>query len=177
MKTGIIIQARTGSKRFPNKVFAYFNGKFVIDHVIDEMKKISLPLVVAIPNTPSNDGLDNHLQKRNITVFRHFENDVLNRIYKCAVWHEFDIIIRVCADSPKIRAKDIFDNLAKFIQEKQARMIWGQNSWIFNFKMLMEVNFSSPHAEDREHCGFHYMSKTVDFIDDIDRLNNHWEIQ
>jgi len=173
MKTGIIIQARTGSQRFPNKIFAYLNGKFVIDHVIDEMKKINVPLVVAIPNTKPNDCLDNHLQKRNITVFRSYENDVLSRVYWAAVWHEFDIIIRVCGDSPKMKAKDVFENLSKFVREKQRRMIWGQSSWIFNLEMIREVEMNSPEPNDREHCGFHYMSKTIDYSEDIERLNNN----
>jgi len=172
LRTGIIIQARTASKRFENKIFAWLNEKFVIDYVIDEMLKINVPLVVAIPNTHSNDCLDNYLQKRKITVFRGFEHDVLNRIYQCAKWHDFDIIIRVGGDSPRIKAKDVFDNLSKFIFEKKKRMIWGMGSFIFTFKMITDVNYNSVHAIDREHCGFHYMSKTIDYDDDIERINN-----
>ena len=36
--TGIIIQARSGSKRFPNKIFKLIGSKTVLEHVISSNK-------------------------------------------------------------------------------------------------------------------------------------------
>ena len=39
--TGIIIQARSGSKRFPNKIFKLIGSKTVLDHVVSRVNKVS----------------------------------------------------------------------------------------------------------------------------------------
>ena len=40
MRTGIIIQARTGSTRLPNKmVMPFFEGKTILEILIDRIKK------------------------------------------------------------------------------------------------------------------------------------------
>ena len=39
-KTVIILQARTGSKRYPNKVLAKIEGKSMIWHIINRLKKV-----------------------------------------------------------------------------------------------------------------------------------------
>jgi len=168
-KIGIIIQARATSTRFPNKVFANLNGKPVIQHVIDNIDQLKLPTVVAIPNTPSNDILYGYINEQRIEVFRGKENDVLDRYYQCATKYKFDIIVRVCADTPLIRPKDISDNLMKFIIEQKKRMIYGNGSWVFTYDMLKEAHETQVHAESREHV-VRSMFNSIDYVDDIERV-------
>ena len=59
-----IIQARLGSKRFPNKILEKVLNKSVIELVINRIKlskKIN-QIVVAIPNTKVDDKLFNYLK-------------------------------------------------------------------------------------------------------------------
>ena len=93
--SGIIIQARLGSSRFPNKVLAKIDGKRLIDIIVDECKKTKLPVVVAIP---TGDKID-----VDVPVFEGVNNDVIARYYHCAYEYGFNPIIRVCADSKMIR--------------------------------------------------------------------------
>ena len=48
MKIGIILQARCGSKRLPNKVIKKINDKAIIELIIERLKKIpNSKLIVA----------------------------------------------------------------------------------------------------------------------------------
>ena len=169
-KIGIIITARMTSTRFPNKVFARFRGKRVIDWVVDNACKLDYRIVFAIPEKSDNDELQNYCNRIGVDVYRGVENQVILRVLKCAKKFKFDIIILLGADSPDTRPEDVNENLDKFLGEGQKRMIWGQNSFVFTTKMLEEVEQNSIHAVDREHCGFHWMTRTIDFQEDIERL-------
>ena len=59
-KIGVIITARMTSTRFPNKVFAKFRGKRVIDYVVENAKKLGYPIVIAIPEKSDNDELEHY---------------------------------------------------------------------------------------------------------------------
>lgn len=165
----IIVQARLTSTRFPNKVFANLKGKPVIQHVIDNVDELKLPIVIAIPDTPENDALETWVTNYGYEVFRGTENDVLARFYQCATINKADIIVRVCADTPLIRAKDISDNLMKYVIEGGKRMIYGNGSWVFSYKMLEEAFETQPHAESREHV-VRSMFNSIDYHDDIERV-------
>lgn len=104
MKLGIIIQARTGSTRLPNKmILDFFNKQTILDCLIDRIKRIDLTDVKIILATTLN-SMDNKIEdiaKRNlITVFRGNESDVLLRFINAAENSDIDSIIRVCADNP-----------------------------------------------------------------------------
>jgi len=169
-KIGIIITARMTSTRFPNKIFAKFRGKRVLDHVVDNAKKLSYPIVLAIPEKSDNDELEHYCYLNKIDFYRGVENQVIVRVLNCAKLHKFDIIIKLGADSPDTLEEDVNENLDKFLKEGQKRMIWGQNSFIFRTDMLEYVEKNSIHTSDREHCGFHWMTNTIDYPDDLKRL-------
>jgi len=128
MKAGIIVQARASSQRFPNKCFALLQGKPVIEHCLERLKTLSIPLVVAIPKTKQNDVLYNWLIDRGYEVFRGEEIDILDRFFKCATKFQFDTIIRVCADTPYIEPGDILDHVTKYHYEN--RFTYGDGSWL-----------------------------------------------
>lgn len=169
-KIGIIITARMTSKRFNNKVFAQFRGKRILDHVIDNVKDMGYPVILAIPEKSDNDELEVYCKLNKIKYYRGYEYDLLARVLNTARKYDIDIIIKLGADSPDTRREDIIENLTKFTCEGKKRMIWGQNSFVFTTDMLEEVEHNSTHAVDREETGFHYMTKTIDYPDDLTRL-------
>ena len=61
-----IIQARTGSKRFPNKVLSNIYGMTLIEHVIDRLKKVKKirKIIVATSNKKRDLKLIYLLQKK-----------------------------------------------------------------------------------------------------------------
>ena len=169
-KIGIIITARMTGNRFPNKVLAKFRGKPIIEHVLINAEKLGYPVVIAIPEKSDNDALETWCKDEGVLYYRGVEHQVILRVLECAKKHKFDIIIKLGADSPDTRPEDIRENLDKFLKEGKKRMIWGQNSFIFTTDMLEEVEKNSIHAVNREHCGFQWMTNTIDYPEDILRL-------
>lgn len=103
MKTGIILQARTGSSRLPGKMILPFYNTTCIPEVITGMLKKHFPdldAVVATTTNPIDDELARRLSLTGCAVFRGDEQDVLGRFIACADFYGFDRIIRVCADNP-----------------------------------------------------------------------------
>jgi len=169
-KIGIIITARMTSKRLHNKVLAKFRGMRLIDHVIKNALDVGFPIILAIPEKSDNDELERYAIDNNIQCYRGYENDVMTRVLRAARENDIDIIIKLGADSPDTEVEDIIHNLDQFLDENKRRMIWGNNSFVFTTDMLEHVEKNSIRSVNREHCGFQYMTNTIDYPEDIERL-------
>ena len=98
---GIIIQARTGSTRMPEKVIQpFYQDQTILDLLLLKAQKLSLPVVLATTVNPSDDRIVTLAEKHQIPIFRGSEEDVLDRFIQAAHTHGFDKIIRICADNP-----------------------------------------------------------------------------
>jgi spore coat polysaccharide biosynthesis protein SpsF len=104
MNTGIIIQARSGSTRFPSKILQpFWNGMNVLEFLIDRLQKsiFNYPVILAT-TTSSADNIVAAYAKKNILLYRGSENDVLDRFIKAADTYMLDTVVRVCSDNPLI---------------------------------------------------------------------------
>lgn len=106
-KTGIIIQARRGSTRLPNKILLPlpFNSSFkIIDHIINRAKAIENvdEIIVATTMNAEDDLLCEIATNHQIKYFRGSENEILTRLHQAAVEHNLDTIIRLTGDNPFI---------------------------------------------------------------------------
>lgn len=97
---GVIIQARLGSTRFPEKILQPFMGSNILLYLIEKLNKLDIPVIVATTRSELDDKLYEYLTKLNIKVFRGDENDVLQRYISASKHFGFTEIIRICADSP-----------------------------------------------------------------------------
>ncbi len=99
---GIIIQARMGSTRLPNKILkVFYGGKTLLDTVIGNLQKTGCTkIVVATSVNPNNDELESFLHERNISIYRGAEDDVLSRFIGAAEANGIDGIVRICSDNP-----------------------------------------------------------------------------
>ena len=105
MNLGIIIQARLGSTRLPDKIISDFNnGESVIDIMIEKLKSrfSQYPIILATGNSPENSKLIKFSSKHNINFFIGSENNVLSRFIKAAELYNLTHVIRVCSDNPFI---------------------------------------------------------------------------
>ena len=98
---GLILQARTGSTRMPEKVILpFYQEQSILDLLLEKAKKTGVPVVLATTVNPSDDRICRLAGKHQIPVFRGSENDVLDRFIQAARQFNFCKIIRVCADNP-----------------------------------------------------------------------------
>jgi spore coat polysaccharide biosynthesis protein SpsF len=117
---GFIIQARTESTRYPNKiVLPFFEEESIITLLIEKLKtNFNLPIILATSTKPSNDVLENIALKNNIKCFRGSEDNVLQRFIDAAELNNITHIIRVCSDNPFIDVERI-NRLIHFFKEKK----------------------------------------------------------
>ncbi len=118
---GIIIQARTGSKRLPNKMILAFHKSYgLFETVLRRISKypINLPVILATTISAEDDILVEIARKNGLEVFRGDEDDVLNRFIGAAENYEINKIIRVCADNPFIDLPMLLDLSEKFSRSR-----------------------------------------------------------
>ncbi len=101
---GIIIQARSGSKRFPKKIFEIIGEKTVLEHVISRVKKIKFKKRIIIATTKKkNDKIIKKIAIKNkCNSFFGNDTNVLERFFLAAKKFKIKNIMRICADSPFI---------------------------------------------------------------------------
>lgn len=109
--TGIIIQARLGSTRFPKKILKKFGNDTILSFLINRLLVLNIPVVVATTVNKEDDELCEYLISKNISFYRGSEENVLQRFIETANFYEFDKIIRICSDSPLIDVNKLLDLL------------------------------------------------------------------
>ena len=106
--TTIIIQARTGSTRMPQKVILpFYEGKSIIEILLEKLLTTGLPVVLATTDNPADDPLVQKVQSYPIKIFRGSEENVLARFIGAATQLQAKNIVRVCADNPFLDAASV----------------------------------------------------------------------
>ena len=115
-----IIQARLGSKRFPNKVLKKINGKTVLEHVISRVKNVEFKnrVIIATTDKKRDKEIIKIAKKNNCLFYAGSENNVLERFYKTAKKFKLKNLIRVSADSPFIDSR-IIEKAHKIYKNKK----------------------------------------------------------
>jgi len=119
MSVNAIIQARCGSTRFPNKVFALIDSKPLLWHVVNRLKyaiKID-DIIVATTVSEKDDKIEEWCKENNVHCFRGSEDNVLNRYYSASEAYPSDYVVRITADDPFKEPKVIDAVITKLIEE------------------------------------------------------------
>ncbi len=114
---GIIIQARTGSTRLPNKmIIPFFNGIGIFENILLRLKNrnLNIPIILATTKADADDVLVKIAEYHNISVFRGSEENVLERFIQTANYYGVEKIIRLCADNPFIDMKALEKQINEF---------------------------------------------------------------
>ena len=98
----MIIQARCGSTRLPNKILMKLNNKTIVSIILDSLKfcKMIDEIVVATTNLQKDDKVVQLVKKEGVSYFRGSEKNVLKRYFECAKINNADLIVRLTADNP-----------------------------------------------------------------------------
>ncbi len=102
-----IIQARSNSKRFKDKVLHLIYGVPLIQHVINRIKKSNeiSKIIVSSSYKKSDDKLISYLKKKKVKFFRGNLENVALRLYDTANMNKAKYFVRVSGDSPMIDPK------------------------------------------------------------------------
>jgi spore coat polysaccharide biosynthesis protein SpsF len=104
MTTVAVIQARSGSTRFPRKVLAPLRGRPMLAHIIERVSAAGLVdrVVVATTDAAIDDAVASLALASGAQVTRGPEEDVLSRYVLAAREHGADVIVRITADCPLV---------------------------------------------------------------------------
>ena len=164
MLFGIVIQVRTGSSRFPEKILKKIDKRTVIEFLIDNLltKFKNKNLVIATTNLKKDSIILKILKKKNINFFRGSEENVLKRYLNCAQKFKINNIIQITSDCPLvdvnliIKMKKIFfsknlDYLANTYPPKKSMYPDGTDIEIYKYKSLLKLSKLTNKKEDKEH--------------------------
>ena len=168
MASVVIVQARMGASRLPNKMMLYLHGLPIIGWVLQRVRQARQVdrIVFAIPDGPSDDILAEYLEQQCVSVVRGSERDVLGRFYVAATLSEAETVIRVCADNPMVSGSEIDRIITIFKQGKydyaynhiplNNRYPDGLGAEVTSISVLETLNREATLVEHREHV-FNYL--------------------
>lgn len=161
MTVNAIIQARCGSTRFPDKVFADIDGKPLLWHVVSRLKYAEMidDIIIATTVNPKDDKIEEWCRAESVKCFRGSEEDVLHRYYCASECFSSDVIVRVTADDPFKEPKVIDMVIRKLIDEKldfvtnnfPPSFPEGLDCEAFTFEVLELMEKTTQDSFEREH--------------------------
>ena len=164
MKFAVLIQARLGSSRHPQKILKKIDSRSVIEYMIDQILKIfpKNEIIINTTNSKKEIPLLNELKKKKLNFFRGSELNVLSRYINCAKKFNVKNIIHLTSDCPLVdislilKMKKIFlnhnlDYLANTYPPYESTFPDGTDIEIYKYKSLIKLQKLTNLQEDKEH--------------------------
>lgn len=155
----VLIQARCGSTRLPNKVLADLAGKPDLQWVIERVKRSKLidEVIIVTSIEKNNLPLIKLCVDLDTRIFVGSEDDVLDRFYQAAKLLEPKYVIRITADCPFFdwryldQAIEEMDDDTDYLTEFTETFPDGLDIEIFKFSALFEAWKNANLKSEREH--------------------------
>ena len=163
MKILVVVQARTGSSRFPRKILQKVFGKTLLELQIERIQHslFSNNLIVATTENQDDDVICQICSKLNIENFRVSENDLLDRHYQISKLMNADAVVKIPSDCPLIDPNIIDKVIRTFIDNYPAfdyvsnlhppTYPDGNDVEIMKFEILEEAWKYAEKSYEREH--------------------------
>jgi spore coat polysaccharide biosynthesis protein SpsF len=182
MKIGIIILARTDSKRLKNKILLKLEKNLTtIDLLIRATKKVgNYKVIIATTSRFADNKLVVYLKKNKkyskIAIYRGNHKNVFSRFYSAAKKYKLDVVIRLNGDSPLLDFRLLKKTLKIFLKKKldlitnvyKRSFPSGQSIEIINFLTLKKYHNQIKTDYHKEHVmPFFYQKKIFKKIKSI----------
>lgn len=104
MRLLVVVQARTGSSRLPNKVLMPLAGRPLLQRMLERVlaARTNFDLVVATTVDPSDDPIRQLCRSIGVRCFSGDPRDLLDRHYKAACEMQADAMVKIPSDCPLI---------------------------------------------------------------------------
>lgn len=115
-----IIQARMGASRLPGKVLMDIEGKAMLAHVVERVRRAETidEVVVATTQDEADDEVALFCVRKGFLHARGSNEDVLSRYLDAAEEYQADVIVRITADCPLMDPKIIDKTVANFLTQE-----------------------------------------------------------
>ena len=160
----VLIQARCGSSRLPNKVLKEFSGKPDLQWVIERVKrsKYADEVMVITSIERNNLPLIRLCTELDTRVFVGSEEDVLDRYYQAAKLINPKYVIRITADCPMFdwryldMAIEALDKDVDYLTEEENQFPDGLDIEIMTFEALKRAWEQAEMVSEREHVTLYF---------------------
>ncbi len=109
---GIVIQARTGSSRLPNKILMnFYEDKSILDILIEKLKFkfFNYPIILATSTNCNDNILSEFALRHEIDFYQGSEENVLSRFVEVGLNKKLTHLLRICSDNPFLNMNAISD--------------------------------------------------------------------
>jgi spore coat polysaccharide biosynthesis protein SpsF len=113
-----LIQARSGSTRFPKKILMPLCGKTIIQRMIERVleAKLAGTIVVITTTDSSDDIIENICNENRINIYRGHPTDLVDRHFKAALEYNADSVVKIPSDCPLIDP-GVIDRVLKYYSD------------------------------------------------------------
>ena len=186
-----IIQARMGSSRLPGKSMAEIEGRPMLWHVIQRVKRARMVdrVVVATSTAQADDAIEKMCREIGVSCHRGSENNVLDRYYHAAREEKAAQVVRITADCPLIDPELIDQVVRRFqigdLDYASNAMVRtypdGLDTEVFSFSALERAWYEATKDSEREHVTPYLRSEkfrtaNVENTMDFSRMHYRWTV-
>jgi spore coat polysaccharide biosynthesis protein SpsF len=163
MRTLVIVQARTGSSRLPEKIMMPLAGKPLLERMIERVRAARTPfeLVVATTGDPSDDPVRGLCRTLDVQCYSGHPTDLLERHYRAAVSARADEVVKIPSDCPLIDPA-VIDRVLAFSAQHRGTLDFvsnlhpasypdGNDVEVMPFGVLEEAWHEATRPFEREH--------------------------
>lgn len=121
MKIIGVIQARMNSSRLPGKVMLVIEGKPILWHIYNRLKKCNSldSVVISTGESYKNQKIIDFAKTNGISLFSGSENDLVDRLYKTAIYFQSSAIVRITADCPLVDPQIVDELVNEYIKNNE----------------------------------------------------------
>lgn len=163
MKIVVVVQARCGSSRLPNKVLMPLAGAPLLQRMLERVLAAKLPheIVVATTHAVEDDAIESLATQMKLSCYRGHATDLLDRHYQAAKLHHADVVLKVPSDCPLIDPRCIDEVIETYLADPSAYDYVsnlhppsypdGNDVELMPFAILEQAWREAERAIDREH--------------------------
>jgi spore coat polysaccharide biosynthesis protein SpsF len=112
MTVGVVILCRYSSSRLPGKILLPVAGKSILTHIVERVRRSGLPVMVATSDESSDDPVERHCRRLDVTCFRGSLDNVAERFLMAARSQDWRYATRINGDNLFIDA-EVLREMAK----------------------------------------------------------------
>ena len=170
-QVGLILQARMSSTRLLGKSMMPLAGQPLVARILERLKRVRgiHHLILAIPNTPTDDPLEKLGKDLEVDVFRGSESNLLERYYEAAKKFNLDTVLRVPADNVasepieiekiiKFYLSNSYDFCSNLSQVFDNGYPDGIGAEVFSFNLLEKFANEQTDQEKMEHIHLNFFN-------------------
>ncbi|MEP7220347.1 MAG: glycosyltransferase family protein [Bacteroidota bacterium] len=128
MNIVVVIQARTGSSRLPNKVLLPLAGRPLLQRMVERVRAASRPseIVIATTSLAADEPVRDLARSIGVRCFSGHPTDLLDRHYRAGLEYQADAVVKIPSDCPLIDPT-VIDRVIEHYQTRADRFDYVSN--------------------------------------------------